>query len=113
MLESLRQSLDDTSGDFIRSLVHVYQGQSAQLMAQIVAAAEQGDLPRLREAAHSLKGSSATLGGTRLADMCEVLESGDVTREAAVAKVADVRAELSTFQSELTRFLSEPPGATY
>lgn len=113
MLESLRQSLDDPSGDFIRTLAQVYEGQSATLMAEIVAAADQGDLPRLGEAAHSLKGSSATLGGARLAAMCELLEDWEALTRAVLPKVTDVQAELSTFQSELTLFLSEPAGATY
>lgn len=107
VLERLHQSLGETSDDFLRKLVHVYEGQAAELMIEISSATDQGDLPRLGNAAHSLKGSSATLGGARLATMCEELEHWDGPAEAVSLRVAGVQAELGAFQSELRGFLTQ------
>lgn len=104
-LEHLQESLDDVGGDFIRSLTLVFEGQAAELMTEISSAADEGDLSRLQRAAHSLKGSSATLGGTRLAGICEELEHGDGPAEAVLLRVAEAQAELQAFQSELRSFL--------
>ncbi len=107
VLEHLQRSLGEASNDFVIRLSHVYEGQAAQLMTEISVAADQGDLPRLGEAAHSLKGSSATLGGARLATMCEELELWDGPAEAVSLRVAGVQAELGAFQSELRGFLTQ------
>ncbi len=106
VLEHLQESLDDADGDFILSLAQVFEGQAAELMTEISTAADEGDLPRLRETAHSLRGSSATLGGTRLAGICQELEHGEGPASDVPSKLAELRAELKVFQSELQGFLT-------
>lgn len=106
VLEHLQESLDDPGGAFIRSLAQVFEGQAAGLMTEISSAADVGDLPRLRETAHSLKGSSAALGGTRLAGICQDLEHWEGLASDVPPKVAELRAELQGFQSELQGFLT-------
>ncbi|MBA2696994.1 MAG: Hpt domain-containing protein [Actinobacteria bacterium] len=106
VLEHLQESLDDPDGDFILSLAQVFEGQAAELMTEISSAADEGDLTRLRQTAHSLKGSSATLGGTRLAGICQELEHWEGPASNVPSKVAELRAELTGFQSELRGFLT-------
>ena len=59
----------------IAEIVALYLA-GAELLGQLTAAADTNDEARLRELAHSLKGSSLAVGGTRLAGLCQGLESG-------------------------------------
>ena len=61
-------------GEFERELSREYIGQAWTLLAQIAAALERRDLGTLRRAAHTLKGSSRTIGAEGVAVLAAHLE---------------------------------------
>jgi len=105
VLDGLREALDDVSGQFIAGLLAVYESEAVALMGQLTAAADEGDTQRLRFAAHSLKGSSANVGGNRLADLCAELEHWTGSPGAVLPRVATIRIELAVLLHELRGFL--------
>jgi len=71
----------------VANIIGVYLDDSPNLMQQIEAALERRDWEDLRENAHTMKSSSATMGAIRLSSLLETLE-----RSASAA----VQAELDT-----------------
>ena len=69
----------------VASVMSVYLGDSPNLMDGIEAGLEQRDWASLRENAHTMKSSSATMGAIRLSSLLETLE-----RSASAASQADV-----------------------
>ena len=105
VLEGLRDAMGDVHGEFITSLVAVYESQAVELISAMSNAAQQADTQTLGFAAHSLKGSSANVGGSRVAALCAQLEHWDGKPEELPTKVATLRSELATLLSELDAFL--------
>ena len=64
---------DDVS--FLRELIQIYLDDSPKQIAEIEQSLAQGDAPRLTRAAHSLKGSSANFGASRLRAVSEQIET--------------------------------------
>ena len=69
-LEQIRALQRPGAPDILRKIVDMYLIDSARLLEDIRAAAAKGDCEALRQASHSLKSSSATLGGIALAQCC-------------------------------------------
>lgn len=105
VLANLREALGDESGEFVASLATVYESQAVTLMAELDEAAHDSDAHRLGFAAHSLKGSSANIGGNRLAGMCSELEHWGGAPGEMVPRVAMIRTELSALLAELRVFV--------
>ncbi|GAA3697424.1 hypothetical protein GCM10022204_11810 [Microlunatus aurantiacus] len=74
-VESLRRQLGDSGPGLLGELIGLYLVQAAELVGQIETAVAYDDPPRRRALAHKLRGSTATLGGDRLADVCLRLET--------------------------------------
>ncbi len=74
-IESLCRQLGDSGPGLLDELIGLYLVQAQDLVRQIETAIADGDPPRRRAAAHKLRGSTATLGGDRLADVCLRLEA--------------------------------------
>ena len=70
-MDRLRRQLGDRGDDLVNELIALYLVQGRDLVGQIEAAGEALDVVRLKAAAHKLKGSTATLGGDRLAAFCQ------------------------------------------
>lgn len=73
----LQQSLTamgENAAESLRLLLEIYEADAPNLLADIRQAIADGDFDGLRFAAHSLKSSSATLGASRLATLCQQLE---------------------------------------
>ena len=104
-LEGLREAVGDVSGEFITGLVIVYETQAVELMAEMADAAEDRNAQRLSSAAHALKGSSAEVGGHRLADLCAKLEHWDGSPDDLLPMVATIRTELAALLGELSAFV--------
>jgi HPt (histidine-containing phosphotransfer) domain-containing protein len=70
------QALEMVAGDreFLTELVETYRIDGAERIAEMRAALAAGAAPDLQRAAHTLKGSSATLGAVGLADACRDVE---------------------------------------
>lgn len=105
VLQELMEGLDDPDGQFVSGLAGVFERQAAELLAELEDAAHHADLPRVGRAAHSLKGSSATVGGTRLAAMCAALERWEGPTGELPARVVDIAAELAQLRRELGEYL--------
>ncbi|MFP5328372.1 MAG: response regulator, partial [Acidimicrobiia bacterium] len=72
VIEELRALDDDGSG--FRSLVSIFLREAPRRLEQLLAAASEGDTVAIREAAHSLRGSAATFGASRLAKLAQRIE---------------------------------------
>ena len=82
---------------FLRSFVDQYVDHAACRLAELRDAAERADAPALKALAHSLKGTSATMGASRVAAACAAVE------EAAARGQAVEPGELETLAAELER----------
>jgi HPt (histidine-containing phosphotransfer) domain-containing protein len=99
VLENLSRHMggDDT---LLCQLISIYLRQGRDLLDQLEAAAEDSDPEALREAAHALKGSTLTVGGCRLAAVCEAVERGQ-SDEWIVQGAAGVRREFDALAHQL------------
>jgi TMAO reductase system sensor TorS len=89
----------------LSSLIDLYMQHSPSLIGAIEAAARDGRTPELAEAIHTLKSSTANLGGARLAALlkeCEAMVSGGRVEKAA-PRLQCIRAEYRDFCDALGR----------
>jgi len=63
------------SDDFVVMLIDGFIGEAAELVALAKAAFVRLDAPGLKNAAHRLRGSAATMGARRLGALCAQLEA--------------------------------------
>jgi HPt (histidine-containing phosphotransfer) domain-containing protein len=83
----------------LSSLIDLYLQHSPALIGAIEAAARDRKKTELGEAIHTLKSSTASLGGTRLASLlkeCEAMVNGGKIEEAAL-RLQRIRAEYRDF----------------
>ena len=73
-LELLR-GLDDGDGALLREIAHEYRTHASEQVVRMHEAMAEGDPETVERAAHSVKGSSANLGATRLTELCGRLEA--------------------------------------
>ncbi len=89
--------------DFVATLIEQYLVESAARLATLDAAVARGDAGAARLAAHSLKGTSSTIGAGRLAVICSQLES--LARhnriDGAPALIVDLQHEFERVQRQL------------
>ncbi|MDX2270681.1 MAG: response regulator [Cyanobacteriota bacterium] len=74
VFDQLRQMAGQDAQTVIRSIVNDYLESSQQLLATLETALAARDTVTFRQAAHTLKSSSATLGAIPLANTCRALE---------------------------------------
>ena len=88
-LTELSDALGDELGDIVQLYVNGVPAQCAELVSLLAA----GDLQTLRRSAHSLKGSSVSMGAQQLAGLAAQIEKlaasgqGSAELDAAVAGV--------------------------
>jgi HPt (histidine-containing phosphotransfer) domain-containing protein len=87
----------------LAKVIGVYLDNSPTLMQRLREAVAQGDAVALREAAHSLKSSSANLGAAPLATLCKELEQRG--REQRIEGTAALLAEVQTQYSRVREAL--------
>lgn len=80
------RSIGDGSDALLRQVITLFQESGAPLIQQVRQALVTRDSATLRSAAHTLKSSSANLGGTRLSELCFKLE--------AAARAGDLSGDL-------------------
>ncbi len=73
ILQNLRE-YDDDDDPFVDTLIHDYLADAPQKVEEIKLAIETQDIMRLKEAAHTLKSSSAQLGAMTFSELCKELE---------------------------------------
>ncbi len=71
----LLRGLDDGAGAVLAEIVDQYLAQTAQGREDLVRMLDEGDPEALRRAAHALKGASANVGASALAEVCAQLEA--------------------------------------
>jgi len=74
VLEDLRALQGNDSPGFLAKIIHTYLDHTPQLLATLHEAVARDDALTLQRTAHSLKSSSAALGATTLAALCQDLE---------------------------------------
>ena len=108
-INSLRRQLGDAGGDVVAELIGLYLVQGRELVGQIEAAGAAPDPIMVRAAAHKLKGSTATLGGDRLAAVCQRIEVAPPAELDVGGATREVRQEFELLAAELTRYRSSIP----
>ena len=103
-MDSLRSQLGDHGDDLVGELIALYLVQGRDLVVEIEAAGVAPDPVRLTAAAHKLKGSTATLGGDRLAAVCQRIEALPPAELAVDVAPQQVRREFEQLAAELTRY---------
>jgi len=73
-LDAIRALDQGATAGLLRRVVQLYFESTPRLIAELRRAYAAGEVDTLRDAAHSLKSSSASLGATRLAAMCQAVE---------------------------------------
>src|SRR6185436_17852187 len=73
-LRNLEQAQEEGEPDLIVEVIDLYLEQAPRQLIAMAAQLSQGDAVSLRRTAHSLKGSSATLGAMHTAAVCEAIE---------------------------------------
>src|SRR5262249_41930673 len=72
---ALDQLREDLGGDAsVQEVIATFLARTPTVLSSLRAAAAKGDADGMRQAAHALKGTSATLGARELAGQCEDLE---------------------------------------
>lgn len=84
--------------DFVKNLVWMFIRDSEKRIREMEAAAAQGDVGRLCDAAHSLKGISGAIGALAVMDLCDTLQ-----RMRGQEPMADRLAVLSGIKEHVTR----------
>jgi CheY-like chemotaxis protein/HPt (histidine-containing phosphotransfer) domain-containing protein len=99
----------DGDGELFRELVALFRESAPPLLAQMRAAASQGDGAALRQAAHTLKGSVGNFAARRAVSIAQQLEdmgeNGDMS--GAGNALAALDAELARVQSALDALEAE------
>lgn len=99
---SVFDELKDTAGaEFVVELVDTFLEEAPGLLAEMQQALADGDLPKLKRAAHSLKSNASTFGALPLAALARAVELGDAPGPAAVQAVVDAYAQAATALKEL------------
>ena len=73
-LQAIRELGGDTQ-DLLQQIVQLYIDSAPGLLQQLKCGFASDDLAAIRNAAHSLKSSSANLGAIKLSKMCSQLEA--------------------------------------
>ena len=73
-LEKIRALQRDGAPDLVNMVVEQYLTDSSSLVETLREAVQSGNADELRNAAHSLKSSSANVGAMILAELCKMIE---------------------------------------
>ena len=108
-LAVMERLLEDTSVEFLPSLIEVFETESAQRLENIQANLAQSDMSKLSVEAHSLKGTSATFGAESLRSLSERIEKSAKAGDTATVKelVPEVPARLTAVLNALNEFASK------
>jgi CheY-like chemotaxis protein len=106
----LAQLREDLGNSVVRDVIGEFLKEAPSLLATLRDAVARQDVPAIRRAAHSFKGTSASLGAAHLSGQCEELErasrAGNITD--APAKVSEIEAAFSAAEKALTAAKEAP-----
>jgi HPt (histidine-containing phosphotransfer) domain-containing protein len=92
VLASLDEAWDEGEADLVVELIDLYLGDAPQWVKAMRTAAAENDATLLKRAAHTLKGSSGSLGICQVAEVCGMLElncSGSAARVDELLQLLD------------------------
>ena len=92
ILASLDEAWEEGEPDLVVELIDLYLGDAPQWVEAMRTAAAGDDATVLKRAAHTLKGSSGSLGISRVAEVCRMLElscSGSAARVDELLQLMD------------------------
>jgi len=103
VISKVRAIGGENASAFLAELIAAFEEDANKLLAELREAAAENNAEGLRRAAHTLKGSSATLGAMRLSAMCQELElMGCQGRLAGVTeRVAQIETEYEHVKAAL------------
>ena len=95
-IDELRALQAEGEPDFAQEMIALFLENAPQLMTAIRQSIDAQSPPELQRSAHTLKGSSASLGAVRLAELCFALEKlgREGTVEGALVQLTEVAQEL-------------------
>jgi len=97
-LDSIRALEHPGGPDLVQRVTGIYLADTPKLLVQLGDAIERGDGQAVRNAAHSLKSSSASVGATGLADLCREMEALGKTNQ-----IDECKRRLGSLQREYAR----------
>ena len=74
VIQGLRELQEENEPDFLTELIDIYLEDASVLVSEIEHKTQTGDLGGVRQAAHTLKGSSGNLGALVLSKICYEME---------------------------------------
>ena len=101
VLEQLREDLGGTAA--LRQVIRSFLDQTPSVLSALRDAAARADVPRIRRAAHMIKGTSSILGARELSEQCAEIERVSQTGCIADAgwRVIAVEASYRTIEAAL------------
>jgi len=112
VVERLIRAIGPRDDAPVTMLLDTYRTATDVLLARIVEAARVHDLEAVRVAAHSLRGTSATLGAVAVADLSARLEEGDVPSGELADAVSALALEQQRFCTDIEPVLAYLAGGT-
>ncbi|GAC1402028.1 MAG: hypothetical protein NVSMB56_17080 [Pyrinomonadaceae bacterium] len=111
VLDSYRVFEDEMNPRLVTELIDIFLGDAPQRIAIMKDALAHDDTLRLKREAHTLKGSSATLGARQLNKLCQTVEEC-AQNEAATNDAADILSQLSAEFDRVRAALENERGNT-
>ena len=102
VLQELGRQLDDEQGVMIAEIARLYLSQATDLLDKMSAAVRDPDTSQLTELAHALEGSTLTVGGARLAVLCERIEMGVYAEDQLGQAVQSARDEFGVLAAAIS-----------
>lgn len=103
VLLSFRKMVGKDSTAIVREMIDCYLEESPKLLEEIATAIAGGNVVQVTRAAHTLKGSSLTLGAVTLSNFCKELEilSREGNTEESIEKLPLIEAEYQRVKAAL------------
>ena len=104
VIAELRDAGASSGSDFVIVLIDGFIVEAEEQAALVRDACQRQDANALKGAAHSLKGSAATMGARRLGALCSQMEAhaaGDLDRSVTSALLIDIDEELAKVRNAL------------
>ncbi|HAA27758.1 MAG TPA: hybrid sensor histidine kinase/response regulator, partial [Cyanobacteria bacterium UBA8553] len=103
VLQSFRDMVGESADLVLAEMIDCYLEDAPKLLGAIATAATQQDAKLLRQASHTLKSSSSTIGAITLSDLCNKLEvmSRIGNTDYALDKLPQLEAEYGKVEAAL------------
>ncbi|GAB4535887.1 MAG: hypothetical protein Tsb0014_23220 [Pleurocapsa sp.] len=108
VLESLCEMAGEEASLLLTEMINTYLEDTEQRLQDIADAITQANAETIKQAAHSMKSSSANLGAMNLAQVCEQLEQlgRAQTIENTATLLTDARSQFALVEQDLRSFLT-------